>query len=474
MTWDDSIENKKIQEEPVFIGCPSDIREEIVIKSSWIRVGPPKLTIDDEDKFCDRSIIAAMLESKNVFDHLTDKELHNARIRANPFETIKSAIFQNRAAVKMANLDKIFNWTLSQEDDQIKRHEKCPVVSGVVPSNENSRTSPMFYFADVCAGPGGFSEYLIWRKGYYNCHGFGFTLVGDCDFKLDKFLAGSSCYFDPYYGPKKDGNIYDPDNLEALEKYVKERTNNIGVDLVTADGGFSVEGQENIQEILSKRLYLCQFIAALSLCKVQSEDSPGGNFVCKLFDIFTPFSVGLIYLMYLAFEKISLHKPITSRPANSERYIYCENLTEFGAEYIKKHLIEVNNKLDSFKVQKKEREFDVMEVIPMDIIRDDEDFFNYIVTHNETLARIQTLYLQKYRVFAKDPGKRDKDQAQIREEALVYWEIPNMDRKALTADANKPIMMLFRNLSKVYFNTSNITLKFKHLSGSTRKKIRKA
>jgi cap1 methyltransferase len=34
------------------------------------------------------------------------------------------------------------------------------------------------------------------------------------------------------------------------------------------DGGFSVEGQENIQEILSKRLYLCQFIAGLSLCRV--------------------------------------------------------------------------------------------------------------------------------------------------------------------------------------------------------------
>ncbi|KAE9548020.1 hypothetical protein FO519_008769 [Halicephalobus sp. NKZ332] len=448
LTWDDSMENKKIEEEPTFIECPNEIREEIVVKSSWIRVGPPKLTIDDEDKFCDRRIITAMLDSKNVFDHLTDKELHHARIRANPFETVKSVIFQNRAAMKMANLDKIFNWALSQEIDERKRHEKCPMISGAVPSNETSRNSPMFYFADVCAGPGGFSEYLIWRKGYYNCHGFGFTLVGECDFKLDKFLAGSSCYFDPYYGPKKDGNIYDPENLEALENYVKERTGGFGVDLVTADGGFSVEGQENIQEILSKRLYLCQFIAALSICKVQSENSPGGSFICKLFDIFTPFSVGLIYLMYLAFEKISLHKPITSRPANSERYIYCESLTNFGAEYIKKHLLEVNEKLENFKIQKKEKEFDVMEVVPIDLIRKDEEFFNYVVSHNEILAKIQTLYLQKYRVFAKDPGKRDRDQAQIREDALVYWEIPNMDRKSLIADANKPIMMLYRNLSK--------------------------
>ena len=45
----------------------------------------------------------------------------------------------------------------------------------------------------------------------------------------------------------------------------------------------------------------------------------GGHFVCKLFDVFTPFSAGLIYLMYRSFKDVSIHKPNTSRPANSER-----------------------------------------------------------------------------------------------------------------------------------------------------------
>lgn len=84
-------------------------------------------------------------------------------------------------------------------------------------------------------------------------------------------------------------------------------------------GGFSVSGKEEIQEILSKRLYLCQFIVGLSLARVRNGQESGGNFVCKLFDVFTSFSAGLIYLMYSAFERISLHKPNTSRPANSER-----------------------------------------------------------------------------------------------------------------------------------------------------------
>uniref|UniRef100_A0AC34QA20 Cap-specific mRNA (nucleoside-2'-O-)-methyltransferase 1 n=1 Tax=Panagrolaimus sp. JU765 TaxID=591449 RepID=A0AC34QA20_9BILA len=490
--WDDSLEDKQVEEYPDFLECPGYLREDTEIKPFWIKVGSPKLVIDDEDEFCDREIIAAMLESKNVFDHLTDRELHNARIRANPFETIKSAIFQNRAAMKMANLDKIFNWQLTLEGDDRCRQEKCPVTLGNTPSNNLSRRGNVFYFADVCAGPGGFSEYVIWRKAYYNSHGFGFTLRGENDFKLDKFLAGSSCYFDPYYGPKDDGNIYDPENLEALEKYVRERTGGQGVHLVMADGGFSVEGQENIQEILSKRLYLCQFIAALSLCRVHDSSDSGGNFICKLFDIFTPFSVGLIYLMYLSFAKVSLHKPITSRPANSERYLYCQDLTPFGLEVVKPHLIEINKKLESFKLQGKEKEFDVMEVVPMDVIRDDDEFCAYIKKHNELLARKQTLYLQKYHVFAKDSGKRDKEQGAIhddefcayikkhnellarkqtlylqkyhvfakdsgkrdkeqgaiRDRALEYWEIPNIDRKALMADANKPTVLLFRNLAK--------------------------
>lgn len=55
------------------------------------------------------------------------------------------------------------------------------------------------YFCDVCAGPGGFSEYVLWRKKWH-AKGFGFTLKGDNDFKLNEFLAGAPEYFEPHYG----------------------------------------------------------------------------------------------------------------------------------------------------------------------------------------------------------------------------------------------------------------------------------
>ena len=35
----------------------------------------------------------------------------------------------------------------------------------------------LLYFADICAGPGGFSEYVLWRRKWH-AKGFGLTLRG--------------------------------------------------------------------------------------------------------------------------------------------------------------------------------------------------------------------------------------------------------------------------------------------------------
>jgi len=40
---------------------------------------------------------------------------------------------------------------------------------------------------------------VLWRKGW-QAKGFGFTLKGDNDFKLEEFLAGTPETFEPHYG----------------------------------------------------------------------------------------------------------------------------------------------------------------------------------------------------------------------------------------------------------------------------------
>lgn len=55
---------------------------------------------------------------QTVFDSLADDEFLKARTRANPFEMIKGAIFQNRAAMKMANMDAVFDFMFSSPKDE--------------------------------------------------------------------------------------------------------------------------------------------------------------------------------------------------------------------------------------------------------------------------------------------------------------------------------------------------------------------
>ena len=61
-------------------------------------------------------IISLLLQS--VFDELDPEELRKARARSNPFETIRGGFFLNRAAMKMANMDRVFDYMFTKPTDE--------------------------------------------------------------------------------------------------------------------------------------------------------------------------------------------------------------------------------------------------------------------------------------------------------------------------------------------------------------------
>ncbi|PZC81438.1 hypothetical protein B5X24_HaOG212643 [Helicoverpa armigera] len=393
------------------------------ILEQWLRRGPKKLTIDDETEFVDPDILKGVLNSKTIFDSLDDEDLRHARSRSNPYETIGAVIFLNRAAVKMANIDAVFDFNFTKPKKQ---------------NGENAiDRKEILYFADVCAGPGGFSEYVLYRKGW-RAKGFGFTLKGSNDFKLSDFYAGSPETFNPYYGVKNDGNIFDPANLASLKEHVLKQTDDTGVHFLMADGGFSVEGQENIQEILSKQLYLCQCLAALMLVRT------GGHFVVKLFDVFTLFSVGLIYIMYRCFDKVCIHKPVTSRPANSERYLICF-WKRLGTEPAEQHLAYVNSLLWS----NAERNGDVTQLVPLSVLKEDKNFFEYVYKSNCLLGERQIQNLLKIARYSKDKNLKDgSTQAEMKEQCLALWKLPDSVRTQPDRRGHDDTLSAIRSLIK--------------------------
>ena len=91
-----------------------------------------------------------------------------------------------------------------------------------------------------------------------------------------------------------------------------------GVQLAAADGGFEVKvvnGQhrEHLQELFSGQIVLAECLVAFKAL------SPGGVFVCKLFDSFSHLTVSLVYLAAVLFEKVVVVKPPHSRLVRVER-----------------------------------------------------------------------------------------------------------------------------------------------------------
>ncbi|TGZ70737.1 hypothetical protein CRM22_003023 [Opisthorchis felineus] len=279
-------------------------------------LGPPIREMDHQSQFCSAHLLREMINYKNQLDNVSKMSVTESHQRCNPYEQIKKGIFMNRAAMKLANMDALLDG----------------LFTNAVPK------ASILYFADVCAGPGGFSEYLLWRRcnasslsscagdsgeenstqkdstvPQLNAKGFGLTLIGSCDFRESDFLAGPCEAFLAHYGPDQDGDITKWRNLASFASLIARSTNRKGVHVIVADGGFDVSGQDNLQEVLSKRIYLCQCLCALITLQ------PGGHFLTKLFDTLTEFTAGLIFLMSQLFEEVLIIKPVTSRPANSER-----------------------------------------------------------------------------------------------------------------------------------------------------------
>uniref|UniRef100_A0AAX7TQ38 Cap-specific mRNA (nucleoside-2'-O-)-methyltransferase 1 n=1 Tax=Astatotilapia calliptera TaxID=8154 RepID=A0AAX7TQ38_ASTCA len=387
--WRDEPEPSAVEKVDWFPECTTEIPDADELRD-WMIQGPRKLKIEDETEFCTEDLLHTLLRCKSIFDDLEGEEMRRARTRSNPYETIRGGIFLNRAAMKMANLDYCFDHMFTNPKDSQGR----PLTK--------DREGELLYFGDVCAGPGGFSEYVLWRRRWH-AKGFGMTLKGPCDFKLEDFYAAPSELFEPYYGEggvEGDGDITRPENVTAFRNFVMESTERRGLHFLMADGGFSVEGQENLQEILSKQLLLCQFLTAISTLRTGMHVSLKA---CKL-------THSLVFLNFL-FNHLSQYSAHV-------QYIVCRGLKP-GSDAVREYMFRVNLKLN----QLRNTDRDVTEVVPLNIIKDDTDFYQFMVNSNESLCAVQIKALAKIHAFVVDSNLSETRQADIRKECLKLWGV---------------------------------------------------
>jgi 23S rRNA U2552 (ribose-2'-O)-methylase RlmE/FtsJ len=167
----------------------------------------------------------------------------------------------------------------------------------------------------LAEGPGGFIEALLHiRKNPEDVY-YGMTLLDDTPTTPGWKKAVSFLKKNPNiiidYGADGTGNLLSSENL--LQNY-KDRAHTC--DIITGDGGFDFSVDYGKQELTASWLIFAQICHALILQKT------GGTFILKMFDVFHNISIEFLYLLSIYYDTVSIYKPLTSREANSERYIF--------------------------------------------------------------------------------------------------------------------------------------------------------
>jgi 23S rRNA U2552 (ribose-2'-O)-methylase RlmE/FtsJ len=229
----------------------------------------------------------------------------------------------------------------------------------------------------LAEGPGGFAEALIKYRiehGYTADEFHGITLKSNNDKNIPEWKIQKEVMkrIRVSYGEDNTGNLYNIRNIHHLSNSIGRNS----IDLITADGGFDFSSDFNGQEELSFRLILCEIYATLELQK------EGGTFVLKVFDMFNHHTLKLIQLLKMFYTTMYIIKPLTSRPANSEKYIVCVDYS-------------VNEEL-KLKIGNLVQEYDEMSVAEFFThIPFDSEILKNLVSYNIHYTIRQVFYIER-------------------------------------------------------------------------------
>ena len=167
----------------------------------------------------------------------------------------------------------------------------------------------------------------------------------------------------------------------------------------------------------------------------------GGAFVLKTYDITSSFTAGILYLLYQSFDKVTIVKPWTSRSTNSERFIVCKGFLRPGCEPVITHLCQVNEQMNRlfetllpdytqtlpeyifFGRHVKQSHSTVDEIVPLEVMSEDEDFMEYLQMSNMRYAFIGLLASQKPSHSSSRKARRRANQCHHRSLGICKrWE----------------------------------------------------
>ena len=345
----------------------------------------------------------SMCKLKSKIDEKDNSKMWDkAKRNVNPYEMVNvlgTNILQNEKVFKHENYDPLSR-------SFFKLTEIYYSVD-IIPTKYKSFPGVI---ANIAEGPGGFIEALYKQRTINGINDifYGITLQsknrnipgwGQIQRRKKHFLNNKNVFL-------KTGNLY---NVNTILNYSK-LFNKQKAWLVTCDGGFDYSKDFNNQEKNSRKIIYAEITTTLL---IQEND---GSMICKMFDLFTKFSLQIIYLLTLLYKKVNIVKPLTSRPANSEKYIIATGFKGIQQELIQSMIScllkwdEINNKnIDNYL--QTSIFYPLTNMIPSDIkipggleiknITLPDDFIEKIKKINISITNHQEMYILKTLEYIK-------------------------------------------------------------------------
>jgi 23S rRNA U2552 (ribose-2'-O)-methylase RlmE/FtsJ len=280
-------------------------------------------------------------------------------------------------------------------------------------------------FATFAEAPGGFVQSLQhYRKKFVNIENdaiYGISLKDGNkktghDIKWELDTDNFHIIFGDLNNKNHDGNLINPEILS----YFISLFNGKKASIATADGGFLLSDiDENFKESYHIPLFFAETLGALSVLE------KGGIFIFKIYDVSIKPMFDILHILNNTFREVNIVKPLTSRPANSEKYIVAIGYNGISKK-LKKKLFQILQQLWENE-QKEEKEY-VKSFI--DIQYDDKFMKNiidinskYIKNQNEILENTISLIKVKRNELDKIKVDRMKFQKNLAIEFLEYHNI---------------------------------------------------
>jgi cap1 methyltransferase len=150
----------------------------------------------------------------------------------------------------------------------------------------------------------------------------------------------------------------------------------------------------------------------------------GGTFICRVYELLSRFSAGLLYILYRIFEEVAILKPMTSCPTSPERFLICRGFTGCKTILIEM-LLEVNSRMTELN-SSVSSQLEVLEIVPMQQLLGEEQFYRFLTLSNERIARHRTQCITRLEKAMMDNelSLSDEDRTLLRKGTLEILQLP--------------------------------------------------